>query len=161
MDVLESVFGTQGHVVWWQECARAALVFGYGLLLVRIAGRRMFGKWSALDIIVAIMIGSNLSRAITGSAPLFGTLVATALLIGLHAILAQAVARSARFSRLVEGSVVELVRGGHVNERHLRRESVSQADLDEALRQFGVEHPGETRLVALEPSGKITVLKTS
>lgn len=139
--------------------ARAALVFGYGLLLVRIAGRRMFGKWSALDIIVAIMIGSNLSPAITGSAPLFGTLAATPLLIGLHSILAQAAARAARFSPLVEGSVVELARDGRVNARRLHREPVSRADLDEALRQFRLEQPGDTRLVALEPSGKITVLK--
>lgn len=51
---------------------------------VRIAGKRVFGKWAALDIIVSIMAGSNLSRALTGNAPLGGTLAATSLLMGLH-----------------------------------------------------------------------------
>ena len=33
----------------------------------------MFGRWSALDIVLAIITGSSLSRARTGSAPLWGT----------------------------------------------------------------------------------------
>src|SRR3954469_24935786 len=89
-----AVFGAQGQLLWWQECLRTLLIFVYGLALVRIAGRRVFGKWSALDVIVSIIIGSNLSRALTGSAALWGTLAATTLLIALHWVLAKLVARS-------------------------------------------------------------------
>jgi hypothetical protein len=39
-----------------------------------VAGRRVFGRWAALDIVVAIVVGSNLSRALTGAAQLGGTL---------------------------------------------------------------------------------------
>lgn len=101
------LFGPQGHPLWWQECARAALIFAYGLALVRIAGRRVFGKWSALDIIVSVIVGSNLSRALTGSAPLFGTLAATTLLMALHWVLAQgrrAPAGSPTWSRATRSS---------------------------------------------------------
>ena len=41
----------------------------------------------------------------------------------------------------------------------LHRQAISDSDLNEALRGAGVEHVSETRLIALEPSGKITVLK--
>jgi uncharacterized membrane protein YcaP (DUF421 family) len=41
----------------------------------------------------------------------------------------------------------------------LRKQAVSAADLHESLRQSGVEHVAETRLLVLEPSGKISVLK--
>src|SRR3954471_6266155 len=112
MVALDSVFGSDGHLTWWQECARAVLIFGYGLALVRLAGRRVFGKWAALDIIVSIIVGSNLSRALTGSAPLLGTLAATTLLMVLHWLLAHAAARSPRLSRLVEGPAIELARDG-------------------------------------------------
>lgn len=80
----DDLFGITGQVTWVQECARAALIFAYGLLLVRVAGRRAFARWSALDIVVAIIVGSNLSRSLTGSAPLFPTIAATALLMLLH-----------------------------------------------------------------------------
>jgi uncharacterized membrane protein YcaP (DUF421 family) len=158
-DVMDEVFGSSGSMAWHQECARSVLVFAYGLALVRIAGRRVFGKWSALDIILSIVIGSNLSRAMTGNAPLWGTLVATTLLVGLHAILAQLVARSATLSRLIEGGAVELARAGAAAAKLVRRHSVSEADLHEALRQAGVEDLAATAVVTLEPSGKITVLK--
>lgn len=70
MAIFHDAFGGTGQITWWQETARALLVFSYGLALVRIAGRRIFGKWSALDIIVSVIVGSNLSRALTGSAAL-------------------------------------------------------------------------------------------
>ncbi len=61
-----------------QECARAVVIFAFGLLLMRFSGRRIFAQWSALDIVVAFTAGSNLSRAITGPVPLFGTMAAMA-----------------------------------------------------------------------------------
>src|SRR4051794_9298062 len=96
---LIDIFGATSHITWLQECARGVLIFFYGLALVRLAGRRVFGKWAALDIVVSIIVGSNLSRALTGNAELWGTLAATTLLILLHWILAHAAARSARLSR--------------------------------------------------------------
>lgn len=155
----ERIFGATGHMTWWQECDRAILIFFYGLALVRLAGRRVFGKWAALDIIVSIMVGSSLSRALTGGAELFGTLLATTLLMALHWILSHAAARAPWLARIVEGHRVELFRGGSNQKASLVSHAISQADLDEALRQSGVEHVSDTRLVTLEPSGKITVVK--
>jgi uncharacterized membrane protein YcaP (DUF421 family) len=160
MGYIDAVFGPTGHVTWGQECARAVLVFAYGLALVRIAGRRVFGKWSALDIVVSIIIGSNLSRALTGSADLVGTLLATTLLMILHWVLARVAARSARLSRLIEGGAVQIARNGQLQATALQRQAVSEADLNEALRQSGLEDPSSARQIILEPSGKINVLKS-
>lgn len=157
--MLTALFGPTGHIAWPQECARAVVILAYGLALVRIAGRRVFGKWSALDIIVSVIVGSNLSRALTGSAALGGTLAATTLLMALHWLLAHGAARWAWVSRVVEGRAIPLARGGQADRSALLRDSISRRDLDEALRQSGVHEVGETRLVTLEPSGKITVLK--
>lgn len=156
---MEAIFGSGSDLAWYQECARAAVIFVYGLVLVRIAGRRIFGKWSALDIVVSIIIGSNLSRALTGGAQLGGTLAATTLLVALHWVLARLVAASPGLSRIVEGGPVELARHGEPKGSLRRLYGVSEADLGEALRQSGVEDIAAARVVTLEPSGKITVLK--
>lgn len=158
MDWFTTVFGATEHVGLLQECARALLIFTYGLLVVRVAGRRVFGKWAALDIIVSIIIGSNLSRSLTGNAPLGGTLAATTLLVGVHWILAHLAARFHAVSHLVEGKAVEL---GDADGRPeiRRRYAVSEADLNEALRQAGIERVEDARKLTLEPSGKISVLK--
>lgn len=160
---METIFGvgaqTTTHLEWWQECTRAVLIFAYGFILVRLAGRRIFGKWAALDIIVSIIIGSNLSRAFTGQAPLGGTLLSTTLLIGLHWLLAHAAARSPRASLLLEGSMIELVHDGTREPTTLVRQAISEADLNEALRAAGLARLAEAQLIALEPNGKISVAK--
>ncbi len=157
---MDTIFGQLGHLTWWQECDRALVVFIYGLVIVRVAGRRVFGKWAALDIIVSVIVGSNLSRALTGQASLGGTLAATTALMVLHWLLAQAAARSAWLAGILEGTPIELGRGGSVDQAAMRRNSVSHRDLDEALRQSSVEDVSKTHRVVLEPSGKITVLKS-
>lgn len=160
---MSAAAGLLGHgpdPAWWQECLRTGIVFVYGLLLLRLAGRRIFGRWAALDIVVSVVFGSSLSRALTGTAPFAGTLAAMTLLVAMHWLLSHAAARWPRISRLVEGAMIELARGGAEHRRALRRHAVSDGDLDEALRRAGVERSAETRLIALEPSGKITVLKS-
>ena len=159
---METFFGAGAqstNVVWWQECGRAALIFVYGFVMVRLFGRRVFGKWAALDIIVSIIIGSNLGRALTGQAALGGTLAASSLLMILHWLLAQAAARSIRISALLEGKMIELVRDGIAEASTLARESISEADRHEALKAAGLKQLSETQLIALEPNGKISVVK--
>jgi uncharacterized membrane protein YcaP (DUF421 family) len=157
---IESVLGTMNHVSTGQECARAVLIFLYGLVILRLSGRRTFAKWSALDIIVSIIAGSALSRAMTGSAPLAGTLAAVAVLTFLHWVFAHASARSAFVSNLLEGSPVVLARNGaEPQPATLQEHAISENDLNEGLRQSGVESASQARLVTLEPSGKVTVIK--
>lgn len=156
----DAIFAQLGHLTWWQECNRVLVVFIYGLAIVRVAGRQVFGKWAALDIIVSVIVGLNLSRAMTGQASLGGTLAATTVPMVLHWLLAQAAVRSAWLAGILEGTPIELGRGGSVDHATMRRDSVSHRDLEEALRQSSVDEVGKTRRVVLEPSGKINVLKS-
>jgi uncharacterized membrane protein YcaP (DUF421 family) len=159
MQIFDWIFGHAQHVNVWQECARAVLIFAYGLLLTRLVGRRLFGKWSALDIVVSIIVGSNLSRALTGGAPLFGTLLATTLLFALHWILARLAAHSSKASQLLEGVPIVIAREGELQSDRLHRHAISDADVNEALRQSGVRNVSHAEVLTLEPSGKITVIK--
>jgi uncharacterized membrane protein YcaP (DUF421 family) len=156
---LTTIFGETSHVTAWQECARAVLIFFYGLAMVRLLGRRVFGKWAALDIVVSIIVGSNLSRALTGSAPLFGTILATTVLMALHWVLARAASLRPTLSRALEGRSIALAKDGTPAPEIMKRQGVTEADLNEALRQAGVETIDKTRRITLEPSGKITVVK--
>jgi len=159
MDWLTRIFGAEHMVSWWQECARAVLIFAFGLLLVRLLGRRTFAKWAAVDIVVAIVVGSNLSRALTGSAPLWGTLAASLLLMILNWTLARAAALWPAFSTAVEGDPIELVSAGVTHADRMRGHGVSRTDLNEALRNASVDSPDKAAKVTLEPSGRITVVK--
>jgi len=159
MNWFTTLFGEKNALNAWQECARAIVIFLYGLALVRIAGRRIFGKWAALDIVVSIIIGSNLSRIVTGNADFLGTLVSTTLLVALHWVFAYMAARVPAASRLFEGEPVVVAKSGSIVHAARVRHSISEADISEALRQTGVETPARAERITLEPSGKLTVLK--
>lgn len=67
-----------------QTGLRAAIVYLVTVLIVRLAKKRFMGQATAFDVILGIMIGSIVSRAVTGNAPLLPTLAATAVLLGMH-----------------------------------------------------------------------------
>lgn len=157
--MMDHLFGPTGHVSWAQECGRSIVIFAFGLLLVRLAGRRAFARWSALDIVVAIIVGSSLSRAQTGNAPFLGTIAGTGLMMLLHWIFARASAVSRRMSVLIEGPAIKLGDSGSLCGSTLLHHNVSEADVMEALRQTQLESASDARLITLEPSGKITVLQ--
>ncbi|HWF00686.1 MAG TPA: YetF domain-containing protein [Caulobacteraceae bacterium] len=158
MDI-SSIFGAARHVGPAQECARAVVIFVYGYVAVRLVGRRVFGKWAALDIVVSVIIGSNLSRALTGSAHLLGTMAATTVVLALHWALAQLACRQPRLSRLIEGRPFDLAQDGELRAAMLHRWSISQADIDEALRARGVARLEPADRLVLEPSGGISLLR--
>ncbi|MFD0985808.1 DUF421 domain-containing protein [Methyloligella solikamskensis] len=158
MDMIDTIFGVAGDTTWEQECARAAVIFFYGLLLIRAAGRRTFGQWSALDVIVSVTAGSALSRALTGNAPLGGTMAAVTVLMGLHWLLAQAVSRSKTAASILEGDPIVLAKNGKLVEADCHRHGVSHADILEALHGAGLEKVNQARLMTLSPNGVITVI---
>jgi len=157
--LLAGLFGTKDHLGTGQECLRALVVFAYGLLILRLSGRRTFAKWSSLDIIVSIVVGSSLSRIITGDAPFAGTVAAIAVLVALHLIVSFAISCSPAAARLIEGEAVIIVRDGKVDEAQRRRHLISIPDLFAALRQRGVETPEQAKSVTLEPGGRLTVVR--
>lgn len=156
------IFGVQNHLSTAQEAARAVLIFFYGLLLLRLSGPRLFGQWSALDIVISIMVGSALARAMTGSAPLVGTMVAAAVMAILHVSLAHGVARNQTMAHLFEGEAVTLIDHGHIDHEARKHSKISESDLREALREHGIDGEakvGNVKLMTLEPSGKLSIVK--
>lgn len=53
------LIGAANDITWWQMSLRAALIFLFGLLLLRLFGPKAFGKQTPVDIVLAIIMGSN------------------------------------------------------------------------------------------------------
>jgi uncharacterized membrane protein YcaP (DUF421 family) len=67
-----------------QMSLRAAIVFVVTLAIVRLGKRRFLGRATAFDVILGIMLGSIVSRAVTGNAPFVPALAAAAMLMLMH-----------------------------------------------------------------------------
>lgn len=67
---------------------RSAAVYLVALMLVCLGEKRLLGKNTAFDVVIGIILGSVLSRAINGSASLLPTIIAGLVLVGMHWLLA-------------------------------------------------------------------------
>jgi uncharacterized membrane protein YcaP (DUF421 family) len=159
---MDALLGTTHNVNGAQECLRALIIFLYGLVMLRLSGRRTFARMSALDFIITIVAGSVLAQGMTGSVPIGPAMIGVAVLIFLHALVSFAVARSDTLSKLIEGEAVSLLRDGVLDEHKRLACKISRSDLAEALREKGLDGLKELRRIKklqLEPSGRISVLK--
>jgi uncharacterized membrane protein YcaP (DUF421 family) len=149
-------------LTWWQMTIRAVLLFVAAVALVRLGAKRIFGKHTVLDIVLAVIIGSNFSRALTGNAPFFQVIIASAALITLHDLLARAASRSDRLAGWVKGERRQLVRNGEVLWEQMEEAGLGSGDLGEAMRTKG--HPadfGKIKEAYLERSGDISIVTQS
>jgi uncharacterized membrane protein YcaP (DUF421 family) len=142
-----------------QMALRGVVVYGGGLAIVRLGGHRFLGRQAAFDTILAFILGSVLSRAINGHARIVPTLVATAVVVGLHRLLADLAFRSPRFGQVVKGGAQVIVRDGEILWNRMRRHGLSRGDLDEALRLHGrIADPAAVGEARFERNGSISVL---
>ncbi len=143
-----------------QMAVRAVVTFAITLAIVRLGDKRMFGKGTAFDTIVAIMIGSVMSRAITASGPLIATWVAGMTLVGLHWLIALLTYHLDWFGPLVKGNPVLLIEDGEIQRDGMREGSVTRNDLEQALRAEGAAGgPSHIQTAYLERDGSISIVE--
>jgi uncharacterized membrane protein YcaP (DUF421 family) len=148
-----------GHIAWWQMSNRAVLVFVYAVLLYRLAPRRSFANLSAFDIILTVIVGSALSRSLTGNAPVLPTLAATAALVVLHTIFSVLAPRSEAFSWLSKGRPIRLISDGTIDWSVARRNLLGPRDIEEQLRLKGLNRLEQVDEAYLERNGQISIVK--
>lgn len=91
--LIQEVFGDTGSdITGWQMSARAVLIFVYAFALFSLS-RRALNRSSPLDMVVAVIVGSALSRAMTANVPLFPTMAAALVLVIIHGVLAMLASR--------------------------------------------------------------------
>jgi uncharacterized membrane protein YcaP (DUF421 family) len=148
-----------GDVSAAQMALRTIVVYVLALVVVRLGSKRFLSEATAFDVIVGIMLGSVMSRAINGSAPFVPTLLAGMVLVGIHWLLSFIAYHASWFGTLVKGSPVLLIEDGNVLEQNMRRTGLSPNDLEQALRlRSNQTDPARIKLAYLERNGSISVI---
>ena len=142
-----------------QMALRAAVTYAVTLAIVRLGKKRLMGGNTAFDVIVGVIIGSTVSRGLTGNAPLAPTLAAAGAIVAMHWAVSALALKAQWFSWVTKGDPVLLVREGQVDHQALRRVHITEGDLDEALRGQGLVSLERVAEARLERNGKVSVLE--
>lgn len=138
MDTIHFFIGSDADtILWWQVMIRATIIFCIALVMVRFAGKRIFGKHTAFDIVLGIVLGSVLGRAITAHAPLITSIIAAFTLVFLHWLIAFISMKWDFFGVLVKGHFQILIKDGEIQWENMKKNNISERDLHEAIRIEG------------------------
>ncbi len=143
----------------WQVVARTVVVYVLALLIIRFGKRRFMGNFSAVDILLGFVVGSIMSRGITGSISILNMLVVLAILFGLHWGIATISYHWKGFAATIDNDPRELINDGEIDKDAMNKSKITEAELARALREKGhVESAKNVRSAKLEPDGEITVI---
>jgi uncharacterized membrane protein YcaP (DUF421 family) len=150
------------HVPVAELILRGTLVYWLLFLIFRFVLRRDVGAVGIADILLLVIVADAAQNAMSGGydtfaegAILVGTIVGWNWLLDFLAFHFLLVRRFATPSRLT------LVTRGVPNLRNLRREFISLSELQEKLREQGIEDVREVKVAYLEGDGQISVIRTS
>lgn len=147
------------QLTYWQMGLRAVLVYIYGIMLVQLGDKRFIGRFTAFDVIMGIMIGSILSRAITAAGDFIPMLAGALALVLMHRAFATLAYYSDWSSNLIKGKGRTLVIDGQIQWKAMRGGHISEQDLKGELRESArVEDVSKVKLARLERSGNISVI---
>jgi uncharacterized membrane protein YcaP (DUF421 family) len=162
LDTLSWIFGGDAPrepLELHQVAARAIAIYVIGLAIVRLGKSRLISRATALDVILGFILGSLLSRAITGHASLSGTTVASAALVAAHWSFTALGFHFHWFGTLIKGHAVPVIENGQVRQENLRSSHISTADLLGELRLQGVDRIEDVKRAYKERNGEVSVIK--
>ncbi|MBE9047023.1 DUF421 domain-containing protein [Pleurocapsales cyanobacterium LEGE 10410] len=142
----------------WQMGLRAAITYVAALIMVRIIGdRRFIGKYAAFDVILAIILGSTLSRGINGTSAFFQTIFAGFILVTMHSLFSAIASRHVKLENTIKGKKRVLIKNGQLCSKTMQASHITQEDLASTLRLQGqVDRLDLVEWAYLERNGDIS-----
>jgi len=162
LEIADSVLGLSlksEQLGYGHMAARALLMYLLLVVIVRSAKKRFLSNATAFDFILTVMIGALAARAMTGGAPFFPATLAVVVMVLIHWVFSWAGQQSTTFSGLIKGHSTLMIKGGKIQSEAMKRSHMSRDDLEEDLREKGVNDPSKVEEARLERSGKLSVIK--
>jgi uncharacterized membrane protein YcaP (DUF421 family) len=148
------------NLTFAQISLRGVIIFLITLLMVRLSSKRSLAEKTAFDAIFLVILASVLSRAINGTAGFFASIGGGFVLVFLHRSFAWVACHSHAFGKLIKGCPDTIIENGKPLFDMMRRNLISQHDLEEDLRlDAKVEDISKVLRARIERSGDISFIK--
>lgn len=138
---------------------RSVAVYLFMVIALRIFGKKELSQLNTADVILILLISNSVQNAMVGSnSSLAGGLVAALVLFTFNYILKKAMYKSKTFNDLVQDTPLILIHDGKVDFKALAKLEISSDELDEVIREHGVENYKEVKLAMMEIDGNISII---
>lgn len=159
---LEWLFGgdiPQQPLAMHQVAMRAVVIYVIGIAILRLGKSRSISRVTAIDVLLGFILGSLLSRGITGHASISATTISSAAIVATHYVLTWLSLHSTWLETQLKGHDVVIVEQGEIVQANMNAAHLTRSDLLEQLRLQGVADVTEVKHARKERSGEISVIK--
>jgi uncharacterized membrane protein YcaP (DUF421 family) len=129
------------------------------VIAIRLFGKNQLSQLNAGDVVLLLLISNAVQNAMVGpDTSLQGGLIAALVLFAANFILKRLMFSNRAFETFMEEDPVILIRDGKVEQKALNKVKITQDELEEAIREHGVEKIENVKLAVLEVDGNISVV---
>ena len=138
---------------------RSLAVYAFMFAAIRIFGKNQLSQLNAGDIVLLLLISNAVQNAMVGSnTSLQGGLVAAVVLFSANFVVKKIIFKNPKIKSWIESDPVILIKDGIMDNVALKKEDIGFDELEEAVREHGVEKIADVKLAVLEVDGNIRVI---
>lgn len=138
---------------------RSGAVYLFMVFAIRLFGKKELSQLSTTDLVFIVLISNAVQNAMVGAnSSLAGGIIAASVLFSLNYILKLLMFHFSAFKELIEEKPVILVHNGKLDVSHLHLEKITMDELEEAVREHGIDSYKKVKLAILEVDGNISII---
>ncbi|SDR08608.1 Uncharacterized membrane protein YcaP, DUF421 family [Chryseobacterium soldanellicola] len=138
---------------------RSLCVYLFMVIAIRVFGKNQLSQLNAGDVVLLLLISNAVQNAMVGpDTSLQGGLIAALVLFAANFILKRLMFSNPSFESFMEDDPVILVRDGVAIQQALNKVKITKEELEEAIREHGIDGIKNVKLSILEVDGNISVV---
>jgi uncharacterized membrane protein YcaP (DUF421 family) len=142
-----------------EKILRPIIVYVFLIVGMRLAGKRQLAQLNAFDLVVLLTLANTVQNAIIGDDnSVTGGLVGAATLLLVNFFVIWFLYGHEKLDHLIEGDADVLVADGKIQHERLKKELITEAELESAARRQGFGSLSDIDRAVLEPGGNITIV---
>ncbi len=140
--------------------ARAAVMFVVLYVLLRIMGKRELGQLTPFELVVMIVLGDLIQQGVThNDFSLTGAILAITTFAFLAIAMSWVTYLFPKAEKLLDGEPRVVIRDGKLLKENLRRDRITQGEVESEMRLAGIGDMEQVAWAILEPQGKISFIE--
>ena len=138
---------------------RSVAVYFFMIIALRIFGKKELSQLNTADVILILLISNSVQNAMVGAnTSLYGGIIAAFSLFLINSVFKKVMLKSKFIKGLVQDKPEILIHNGKTEFKTLARLGITSEELEEAMREHGIEYYKDVKLAMFEIDGNISII---
>ena len=138
---------------------RSVAVYFFMIIALRIFGKKELSQLNTADVILILLISNSVQNAMVGAnTSLYGGIIAAFSLFLINFIFKKVMLKSKFIKELVQDKPEILIHNGKIEFKTLAKLGITSEELEEAMREHGIEYYKDIKLAMFEIDGNINII---